>query len=230
MRKDYTHVTIVLDRSSSMNAIAREMEQGLRDFVKEQQKIPGKLTLSLFRFNEKVDKLFSFKDSEDLQKNDLVLQPSGLTALLDGIGEAISDTGRILAEMKEIDRPSKVITIIITDGDENSSKEYKKETINRMIKHQEKVYSWQFLFLGADQDAITKGKELGINTQSCLNFVSTPESTTDSLRYLSASVSNYRGGGTNKTVFRDPQDASQMKSNNLNDLTNLLVSSDSQNN
>lgn len=90
MRKDYTHISIVLDRSGSMSGIAKDMEGGLRSFIEEQKKVDGKCTVSLYRFDDTTDKVYDFIDIQEA--SDFKLEPRGMTALNDAVGYAIKDT------------------------------------------------------------------------------------------------------------------------------------------
>ena len=90
------------------------------------------------------------------------LVPRGNTALLDAVGRAIVETGERLSKMNEADRPALVVVVIITDGQENASKEFSRTKIKEMISHQQSAYKWQFTYLGANQDAFAEAGSLGI--------------------------------------------------------------------
>jgi len=100
-------------------------------------------------------------------------QPRGGTALLDAIGRTIDATGVRLAALPEADRPEKVMVVIITDGEENSSVQYTQPQIFSMITLQQDVYHWSFLFLAANQDAIAAAAAVGIGAQQSMNFAAT---------------------------------------------------------
>ena len=91
------------------------------------------------------------------------LVPRGMTALLDAVGRAINETGERLAKMDETDRPGLVVFVVMTDGEENSSKEFSKDQVKQMITHQQEKYGWHFTFLGANQDAFAEAGALGIH-------------------------------------------------------------------
>ncbi len=94
----------------------------------------------------------------------------GTTALLDAVGRTIATIGQRLKNMKEDDRPSKIIVVIITDGQENSSKEFQKHRVAEMIRHQQEVYKWEFLFQGANIDAFAEGAALNIPQRNCMYY------------------------------------------------------------
>lgn len=98
------------------------------------------------------------------------LVPRGSTALLDAVGRAITETGSRLAAMKETERPSLVIFVIVTDGQENSSRTFTREKIREMIQHQRTVYKWPFTFLAANQDAFAEAASLGIDPSGAANW------------------------------------------------------------
>ena len=99
------------------------------------------------------------------------LIPRGATALLDAVGRAINETGQRLSSMSEDERPSLVVFVVMTDGLENSSSEFTKSEIKKMIQHQQTKYNWQFTFLGANQDAFAEAKEIGVAAAGAANFV-----------------------------------------------------------
>jgi hypothetical protein len=93
-----------------------------------------------------------------------------MTALLDAVGRAVNETGQRLSRMDEADRPGLVVFVIVTDGAENSSHEFTKAQIKEMITHQQSVYNWQFVFLGANQDAFAEAHDLGIDALKVANY------------------------------------------------------------
>jgi hypothetical protein len=165
-----------------MQGIASDMDGGLDKFLQKQREIEGKVTLSLYDFSSsgwwakeqdqetpKVRRMEHFA----LLTDDLTVQPidaGGGTPLCDAEGIAITETGKELAGMKECDRPARVIIVVITDGGENASEEYNDMQIAKMIKEQTDTYSWQFTFLGANQDAYAESAKMGIAKGSALNF------------------------------------------------------------
>jgi hypothetical protein len=98
------------------------------------------------------------------------LQPRGGTALLDAVGRAITETGERLKATPEADRPGLVVFAVVTDGLENSSHEFTKDAVKALILHQQDVYHWKFIFLGANQDAFAEGGSIGVKTAGIANF------------------------------------------------------------
>jgi hypothetical protein len=127
--------------------------------------------------------------------------PSGATALLDAMAKAIAETGQRLESMAENRRPGKVLMVIMTDGEENSSRLFKKPQVVEMVKHQTEVYQWEFVYLGANQDAIAVGQALGIPTANNLNYEPTSGGIAMAACALSAGTKNFRSGGARAAYF-----------------------------
>lgn len=163
MKKDYCDISIILDRSGSMAIIQNDIIGGFNKFIKEQQENKSQCTISLFQFDNIYEVVFS---NVDLQKCELLdektFKPRGTTSLLDAIGKTVNDLGIKYSKMKEEERPEKILVVIITDGQENTSKEFTQEKIKEMIDHQRNVYNWEFLYLGANQDSFMVANSYGI--------------------------------------------------------------------
>ncbi len=143
MKKNLTEVVIVLDRSGSMANLKNDMENGLATFIKKQADEKGECKVSCYTFDTLIEKTIDCVDVKKCPK--IALEPRGGTSLFDAIGRSVNEIGQRLSKTKEADRPELVIFLVITDGEENSSKEFRKEQINEMIKNQEDKYSWKFL-------------------------------------------------------------------------------------
>lgn len=184
MRSDYTHITLVVDRSGSMNSVQEDAQGGINTLLEEQFALDGKLTVTLTQFDTAVETVKRMAN----EKFTYELQPRGMTALLDAVGLEIVKTGKDLALMKEADRPAKVLFVIVTDGEENSSREYTYEKIKSMTENQKSVYNWDFQFIGADQ-AAWAGTRLGMNTTQ---YINTAAGNTTLYTTLSNSTSMFR--------------------------------------
>jgi hypothetical protein len=168
MNADLTDITLVVDRSGSMAQIKEDAEGGVNTFVTEQATAPGEVLLTLLQFDTEYEFVHRGIPIQSVPKFKLV--PRGMTALLDAVGRAINETGERLANMAEQDRPGLVIMVVVTDGLENSSKEFNKAQIKEMIELQQNQYSWHITFLGADQDAFSEAGGLGIHAAGAANF------------------------------------------------------------
>lgn len=168
MKLDMTDITLVIDRSGSMAAIRDDAEGGVNTFVQEQKQQAGEALLTLVQFDTEYEFVHQGIPIKNAPAYKLV--PRGSTALLDAVGRAINETGDRLAKMAEPDRPGLVIFVIVTDGQENSSREFSKAQIKDMISQQQTQFSWQFTFLGANQDAFAEARGMGIDASGVANY------------------------------------------------------------
>lgn len=185
--KNKTEIVIVLDRSGSMASIASDMEGGVNRFLKEQAAQPGECIINLYRFDSAVDVVFENLNAKDV--GNIRLDPRDSTALLDAVGTAITRVGQKLAAQAEDKRAGAVIVLIVTDGQENCSKEYKRDQIRAMTKEQTDKYGWKFLYLGADASTFSEAVDLGM--QSSL-YTKSARGTEAVYSASSNAVSNYR--------------------------------------
>lgn len=168
MRPDLTDITLVVDRSGSMQEIREDAQGGVNAFIKKQATEPGEALLTLVQFDTEYEIVHSGVPLDEVPEYELV--PRGWTALLDAVGRAINETGKRLSDMADADRPGLVTFVITTDGLENSSKEFTKAQIKGMIEHQQETYDWHFTFLGANQDAFAEAGGLGIRAASAAQY------------------------------------------------------------
>lgn len=168
MKADLTDITLVVDRSGSMEQVREDAEGGVNTFIAEQGKQPGQALLTLVQFDTEYEFLHKGLPIQQVPKYELT--PRGMTALLDAVGKAINETGQRLAKMPQCDRPGLVIFVVMTDGLENSSKEFSKAQLKQMIQRQQNEYNWHFTFLGANQDAFTEAGEMGIHAPGVANY------------------------------------------------------------
>ena len=171
MKKDYTHILIVLDASGSMSSIQDDIKGSFNEFLKKQREAPGKTVFDLYQFNDEAVRLVKSADLAQFH-DDLMAkyECSGCTALNDAVCTAIDTLGHEFAGMTEAERPEHVLCVIITDGMENASQEFTTKDVKTRIKHQQDVYNWDFQFLAADQDAFAAGESMGITHDNCMNF------------------------------------------------------------
>lgn len=160
MRTDLTDITMVIDRSGSMDSIKTDAESGINTFIASQKSEPGEALLTLVQFDTEYEFVHQGVPIGSVPKFKLV--PRGSTALLDAVGRAINEAGTRLAAIEEAQRPGLVVFVIVTDGAENSSHEFERDKIREMIERQQSVYKWQFTFLAANQDAFAEGASMGI--------------------------------------------------------------------
>lgn len=171
-KANYTDIHVILDRSGSMKVIAQDTIGGFNTFVEEQQKLDvGTCTLSLHQFDDIYQTDYLCKNIKNV---DLLTESTfvrGWTALNDAIGRTIVEMGNRYRNMEEYERPSKVIVLIMTDGQENASEKYADGSLIRdMIKEQTSKYNWEFVYIGANQDAIGTAHNYGIAASNALNM------------------------------------------------------------
>lgn len=191
-----TEIILIVDRSGSMGTIWSDTVGGFKNFIKEQKALSGKANLTLVTFDNRHDLVYDGVDIQDC--DDDVLKdygPRGSTALLDTMGFTMDRVGKRFTDMQEEERPGKVIVCVLTDGEENSSMEFNRDRIKEMVEHQTSKYNWQFIYLGANQDAFLIGQTMGFVKTSCANFVCDSIGAAASTGTLSRSVSGYRSKG-----------------------------------
>lgn len=128
------------------------------------------MTVSLYQFSNEIKKLIDFKNIKEIDNFMENYKCSGWTALNDAIGTSIDEVGEVFSKMDEKERPEKVLFVIITDGQENASRKYEHQQIKTMISHQMNVYNWNFIYLGANQDAFAVGNSYGFCSNSVMNY------------------------------------------------------------
>ena len=190
---DYTHTTLIVDHSGSMGEDGKDKEatNGIKVFLDEQFDQPGHFTYTLTEFDTSVNQVCRLRSD----KIKYTLKPAGGTALLDAVAEEIRLTGEDLLSMKEEFRPANVVVVIVTDGEENSSTRNTLDEVKEMIAHQQDVYGWKFVFLGADT-AAWMGKALG--TCSTTSYDNTAEGTQAVYASSSTYVTSLRSGDEQK--------------------------------
>ena len=163
-----THLYFLLDRSGSMQSIKDDTEGGFDAFIAEQRTQPGDCRVTLAQFDDRYEEVYRDVPVADVPP--LRLSPRGSTALLDSIGRLLGEAGERLAALPEAERPGVVIVGIMTDGHENASHELTHAQVKAMIERQTSEYSWQFLYMGADQDAIEVGTSLGVQANRSITY------------------------------------------------------------
>ena len=171
MRDDFTDITVVLDRSGSMAAVADDTIGGFNQFLLDQKRAPGDGVLTLVQFDNEYEFVHTAKPLGEVPPlSPATFIPRGSTALLDAINRAIGETHERIAKMDEAQRPGTVIVVILTDGHENSSQEWTHEAVGKAIARQERDYAWDFVFLGANMDAVAVGQQMGFAADKSMTY------------------------------------------------------------
>jgi hypothetical protein len=170
MKNGYTRIGFLLDRSGSMDTCREATVAAINSFVREQRALPGEVKMKLVQFDDFYEIAFD-KDLRDIGEfTQLNFQPRGWTALYDAQCRAIDELGAELAALPEAERPERVIVVTMTDGLENRSKHYTLSDVNKRIKTQETQFNWAFLYLGANQDAVRVGLDLGMHRGQTITY------------------------------------------------------------
>jgi len=194
--KDATQIVIVLDRSGSMEVVREATIQSFNRFMTSQKALPSGANVFLVQFNTSYQVLFDEPIAEAPALSYLTYQPDGGTALYDAVGQTIDSIGQRLAAMPEPERPNKVVFVVLTDGEENSSRRYSQQMIAERIDHQRTKYGWDFVFLGANQDAVLTARGLNIPYTAAMSFKAAPKQVGATYGALSDYVSLRRMGMT----------------------------------
>ena len=192
--KNLTEIICIVDRSGSMQAIKTDVIGNFNSFLEKQKNEQGEAKLTLVLFDNEITTLHDGLDLKDVPNlTNETYAPNGYTALYDAVGITIDNVGKRLASTDESERPDKVLVVILTDGQENSSKVYTNvEKVKEMVTIQKNVYSWSFIFLGANQDAIFSAKTFGISKDNAMFFSSVSDSANIAFTNISSYVSRSR--------------------------------------
>jgi hypothetical protein len=203
--KNYTDITLLIDRSGSMCTIKDAMDEAINGFIESQKEADGEATISIYSFDTARISAPSDKYATGMQITEhcvgvaledapyFAVEPRGGTPLWDAQNDVISRTGERLAAMHEEDRPEKVIFVTITDGEENSSKEVDGNMVAARVKEQKEKYNWMFIYLGADQDAIAEGGKFGVAAGASLGYAKSAVGTHKMSKTLDSKVKALRG-------------------------------------
>ena len=171
MKKQLTEIVFILDRSGSMSGLESDTIGGFNSLIAKQKKENGEALISTVLFDDRCEVLHDrvpLNHIETMTDKDYYVR--GCTALLDAIGGAIHHIANVHKYAREEDRPDKTLFVITTDGMENASKEYSYEKIKHMIERQKDRYGWEFLFLGANIDAMEMAGRVGISKEYAANY------------------------------------------------------------
>jgi hypothetical protein len=187
MKKDSAYVAIVLDRSGSMASVREATIDGFNEFINSQKAVPGECRVLLAQFDDIYETVFDKPLADVPPLTEATFQPRNTTALFDAMAKTINNLGEKLAAMPEADRPDRVLLATITDGHENASKEFQQHDVKRLVEQQTKDYQWDFVFIGANQDAVLTAQGFGIRADQALTYNANPRS----VRAMAMAVSDY---------------------------------------
>lgn len=194
MKKGKTEIIVLLDRSGSMASIKSDVEGGFKEFIEEQKKLDGECAVTLCQFDTEYETVWENRDLHSIEK--LNLTPRGGTALFDAMGKTIDDVGYRLKNTPEKDRPERILFIVVTDGEENSSRKETSSSVKKRVNHQTNKYNWKFIFMGANQDAVLAGENIGLNKGSSITFSANSSGVKSSFNILRGATAYYRTADT----------------------------------
>ena len=193
MKKGLTEIVFILDRSGSMSGLEKDTIGGYNSLIRKQKGEEGEAFISTVLFDDKVEVLHdrvSLDNIKPMTEDEYYVR--GCTALLDAVGGAIHHIGNVHKYARKEDVPEKTLFIITTDGMENASRRYSYEKVKHMIERQKEKFGWEFLFLGANIDAIEVAGRFGIQPERAVNYNCDSEGTAVNYKALSKAVSRVR--------------------------------------
>ena len=193
MKKNVTELVMILDRSGSMRGLESDTIGGYYGMLKKQRETEGEVLVSTVLFDNESKVLYDRVPLDQMpEMTEKEYYVRGCTALLDAVGSAIHHIGNVHKYAREEDRPEKTIFVITTDGMENASHTYSYARVKQMVERQKEKYGWEFLFLGANIDAIETAGRFGISADRAANYNSDHEGTTLQYEVMSDAVKAMR--------------------------------------
>lgn len=193
MKNNITELVFILDRSGSMSGLEDDTIGGFNSMLSKQKKEEGECYVSTVLFDSFSEVIHDrVKLSEVKELTDKDYTPGGCTALLDAIGGAIHHIGNIHKYARKEDVPENTVFIITTDGMENASRNYNLKKVKEMIEEHKEKYGWEFLFLGANIDAVETAKSFGISEDRAVKYVCDSEGTKLNYEVMSEAICSFR--------------------------------------
>jgi len=193
MKKDLTELVLILDRSGSMSGLESDTIGGYNAMLEKQKKEAGDAIITTVLFDDRYELLhdrINLKGIAPITDKEYFVR--GSTALLDAVGRTINKIGNVQKHTAVEERAEHVMFVITTDGMENASREFSYEKIRHMIEHQKSKYGWEFIFLGANIDAIATAERFGISKDRATNYNADSEGTLLNYEVISETVSSIR--------------------------------------
>ena len=193
MKTNLTELVFILDRSGSMGGLESDTIGGFNAMLQKQQAEPGECRITTILFDDKYETLhdrIDIKAVSQITSSEYYVR--GSTALLDAVGRTINNIGTVQKNTGEQYRAEKVVFVITTDGMENASREFSYDKIKSMIEHQKSTYSWEFIFLGANIDAVEVANHFGIAKNRAQNYHNDSKGIALNYEAVSQTVSMFR--------------------------------------
>lgn len=193
MKKNFTELVFVIDKSGSMSGLEKDTIGGFNSMLNKQREEEGEVAITTVLFDDRMQVLHDREDMSkvaNLTKKDY--QVGGCTALLDALGKTIRHINRVQKSLPEDECPDRTLFIITTDGQENSSRKYSFEKIRKMIEKKREKKKWEFLFLAANMDAISAAADMGIAADRAARYRCDTQGTAVNYAALNKTISKYR--------------------------------------
>lgn len=193
MKKDLVELVFILDRSGSMAGLEKDTIGGFNSMIKRQKETKGQALVTTVLFDDHYELIHQRKqisNVNDMTTNEYFVR--GTTALLDAIGRSITQIIACHKKLKNDEKPEKTVVVITTDGMENASREYSSAKIKQMIEFQKEKYQWEFIFLGANMDALNTAKDFGISEDRVANYHADEEGTELNFIVIAETISELR--------------------------------------
>lgn len=200
----FNEIVFVLDRSGSMSGLENDTIGGYNSFLNQQKQSGTKAVISTVLFDHEIQILHDrlpISDIKELTAKDY--QPRGCTALLDAVGGSVSHIHKLHKKLTAADRPAKTIIVIITDGYENSSKNYTYKKVKDMLSKRQEQDGWEFVFLGANIDAAAEAESFGISRKRAVNYKADSEGTLKNFAMLSSAMLCFNAGADFDKAFEE---------------------------
>lgn len=208
MKKGLTELVIILDRSGSMSGLEKDTIGGFNSMIQRQKQEQGEALVTVVLFDDRDEVLY---DRVDIGKVEPMTEQQyyvrGCTALLDAVGGAIHHIAHVHKYAREEDVPEKTLFIITTDGMENASQRYTYDKVKRMLEHEKEKYHWEFMFLGANIDAVDVAGRFGVAPDRAVRYENDPEGVNLNYEVMSDVISYARSAGSPKEMSRRLNDA-----------------------
>lgn len=201
MKKDLVELVFILDRSGSMAGLEKETIAGFNRLIQQQKEVQGEALVSTVLFDDRFEVLHnrvSIQKIEHMTSKDYYVR--GSTALLDAIGRSILKIRNVHKALEEENKPEKTLFFITTDGMENASVDFNYERVNEYIQLQKEKYGWEFIFIGANIDAIGTAKKFGIDADRAVNYRADKRGTNLNYKVMNETITELR---VNKAIRAD---------------------------
>jgi uncharacterized protein YegL len=204
MKNDLTELVFILDKSGSMSGLESDTIGGFNAMLQKQKALDGECRITTVLFDNHYELLHDRLDLRAVSPlTDKDYQVGGTTALLDAIGRTICKLANVQRNTAEEYRAGKVLFVIITDGMENASREFSAEKVKAMIEQEKEKYGWEFIFLGANIDAVETAGHFGIKADRAVDYVADSEGTTLNFECISQTLAGFRAMGEVPTAPLD---------------------------